>query len=90
MMWASRRPTPSTRTAARAPQKASATVVRMSPERDASVYRTMTAVKELYVFGRVLLRHAIVRPVHLFVFLHGCARLQSMILIAFKFQARFP
>src|SRR5687767_5715650 len=31
------------------------------------------------------------RPNHLFVFLHGCgATAQSMIPIAFKFQARFP
>jgi phospholipase/carboxylesterase len=31
------------------------------------------------------------RPRHLFVFLHGCgATAQSMIPIAFKFQARFP
>src|SRR3954451_17733670 len=31
------------------------------------------------------------KPKHLFVFLHGCgATAQSMIPIAFKFQARFP
>src|SRR5205823_6463556 len=31
------------------------------------------------------------KPGHLFVFLHGCgATAQSMIPIAFKFQARFP